>query len=243
MKQIFRVLLSHLILSFYSYVGGSAELSYFGPKEQEALDQASSLLVVVSSGWGDIHGSGQIFIKRDGTFAKEGAHFPVVLGRTGMAWGIGISDYRRLNGPNKVEGDGHSPAGFFTLNQSFGDAKIGELPFLKIAETHVCVDDSTSKFYNKILDASAVSRDWSSFEQMKIPLYSKGIEVMHNFNRPHAKGGSCIFIHLWRNADSATSGCTAMADDSIQAVLAALGPSSLFIQLPTSEIDRLALPF
>ena len=34
------------------------------------------------------------------------------------------------------------------------------------------------------------------------------------------KPGSCIFAHLWKSADSATAGCTAMAELAMRKLLA-----------------------
>lgn len=229
--------------NLYSAVSSAEPHNVFGPKEEQALRQAESVFLVVSDGWDDVQGIGQVLIKRDGQFVMEGGSFPVVLGRAGMAWGIGVSDYRPALGPKKIEGDGHSPAGFFELNKSFGLTEIGKLPFIKITDQHVCVDDFSSTFYNRIVNETEVVKDWNSFEQMNIPLYSLGVEVKHNFTRPEPKGGSCIFLHLWRGPNSATSGCTAMASDSLKTVLTKLGPSSLLIQLPNVEYKRLRLPF
>ena len=206
------------------------ELSF--EREAAALNEATSVFLVTAEDWTKTQGKGQVYRKIDSQFKKVGSEIPLVLGRSGMAWGIGISDYRSLAGPAKREGDGKSPAGFFHLNQSFGVAKIGRLPFLNVSRDHVCVDDSKSRVYNRIVDRSQVSKDWDSFEEMAIPLYKYGIEVAHNFVSPEALGGSCIFIHLWRGPESSTSGCTAMDEAHLLSVLENLDSSSLIIQMP-----------
>jgi D-alanyl-D-alanine dipeptidase len=243
MKLFFCTLISVGIANLYSAVSRADAFNVFGPKEEQALLLAESVFLVVSDGWDEIQGVGQVFEKRNGQFVKEGGSFPIVLGRAGMAWGIGVSDYRPALGPKKVEGDGRSPAGFFELNKSFGLEEIGKLPFLKITDQYVCVDDFSSAFYNRIVNETEVVKDWKSYERMNIPLYSLGVEVKHNFSRPEPKGGSCIFLHLWRGPSSATAGCTAMSSDSMKSVLSRLGPASLLIQLPKVEYDRLRLPF
>lgn len=209
--------------------------------EEAALNHASSVFLVTAEDWTKTLGQGQVYRKVNSQFRKVGSEIPLVLGRSGMAWGIGVSDYRRLDGPVKREGDGKSPAGFFKLRQSFGVSKIGNLPFLNVTRDHVCVDDSRSRVYNRIVDRTQVSKDWESFEEMAIPLYRYGIEVAHNYLSPEALGGSCIFIHLWRGPESSTSGCTAMDEANILKVLQNLDSSSLIIQMPYFELKAFPL--
>ncbi len=210
-------------------------------RELAALNEASSVFLVTAEDWTKTQGRGQVYRKVNSKFRKVGNEIPLVLGRTGMAWGIGVSDYRSLAGPAKREGDGKSPAGFFKLRQSFGVAKNGNLPFLNVTRDHVCVDDSKSRVYNRIVDRSQVSKDWESFEEMAIPLYKYGIEVAHNYFLPEALGGSCIFLHLWRGPESSTSGCTAMDEANIIKVLENVDSSSLIIQMPYFELKAFPL--
>jgi D-alanyl-D-alanine dipeptidase len=218
----------------------SHQISHFSA-ESEALQLADTVLLVTAPDWESSQGKGQIYKRGPSGFMKFEGEFPLVLGRTGLAWGIGIRDYRGLRGPQKKEGDGKSPAGFFKVTQSFGQAQVGELPFVRINSEHVCVDDSKSKFYNSIIDESKVKKDWSSYERMEIPLYKHGIEVAHNLFSPEPQGGSCIFIHLWRGPFSSTAGCTAMEESNILKVLEALSADSLLIQLPEAELGQFSL--
>jgi len=210
-------------------------------REAAALKGAKSIFLVTSEDWTKSQGKGQVYRKVHSSFVKVGSEIPLVLGRSGMAWGIGLSDYRKLDGPVKREGDGKTPAGFFKVTQSFGVSKKGDLPFLGVKPDHVCVDDSKSKFYNRIIDKSQEAVDWGSFEEMAIPLYKYGIEVAHNFFRPEPLAGSCIFIHLWRGPESSTSGCTAMEEAHIINVLQNLDASSVIIQMPEFELKDFPL--
>jgi L,D-peptidoglycan transpeptidase YkuD (ErfK/YbiS/YcfS/YnhG family) len=66
-----------------------------------------------------------------------------------------------------------------------------------------------------------------SFEEMKRPdgLYRYGIVIGYNGN-PVVKGlGSAIFLHVWKGRDIPTSGCVALAEEDVVAILARLDPS------------------
>jgi len=154
----------------------------------------------------------------------------VTLGRNGMAWGLGDhtapapADFR-----TKVEGDGCSPVGVFRLPFAFGYAPAAgglSLPYRPMTSAMRGVDDSSSRYYNQIVDSGAVTPDWMSSETMrrKDERYRWGVYVSHNpRNAPGA--GSCIFIHIWPTPGKGTSGCTAMAATDIRRVLWWLDPA------------------
>lgn len=140
----------------------------------------------------------------------------------------------------KKEGDGRSPAGLFPLTFVFGnaDAKVGPtFPFRKIEEFTECVDDPTSSFYNRVVDRMKVGNfDWKSSEKMSeiVPEYDLGVFVGYN-SYPVTRGaGSCIFLHIWKDADSPTAGCTAMARTDLERVVGWLSKSKnpYLVQVP-----------
>ncbi|HRH97948.1 MAG TPA: hypothetical protein PLB55_18550, partial [Prosthecobacter sp.] len=145
---------------------------------------------------------------------QVGETIPVSLGRNGLAWGVGEHTAVTPAGfRTKLEGDGCSPAGVFRLPFAFGDASESELmlPYVPITESLMAVDDPQSRFYNQVVDAARVTKDWTSTELMcrDDGLYRWGALVAHNpMNLPGA--GSCIFLHLWRGEGLPTAGCTAM---------------------------------
>ena len=77
--------------------------------------------------------------------------------------------------------------------------------------------------------------DWKSSEKMLAvgEQYDLGVFVAHNSER-QAGGGSCIFLHIWKDADSPTVGCTAMARENIEKILTFLDAKKnpVLIQLP-----------
>jgi D-alanyl-D-alanine dipeptidase len=200
-------------------------------------DSSSQLLVVTSNDWSELHARAQRYRRQGAGFIKIGTAFPVVLGKNGLGWGRGIRSDPPPSGPSKREGDGKSPAGLFALGTAFGyDAAVStRLPYLPLSPTIECVDDSNSSHYNQLVDGRDTARDWNSSEQMRRDdeLYHYGVFVNHN-SPPAANAGSCIFLHIWENADSGTVGCTAMELSNILALLRWLDPDQrpLLVQLP-----------
>lgn len=155
----------------------------------------------------------------------------VTLGHQGLAWGKG----EHTAGPPagfriKHEGDKCSPAGVFRIPLAFGLAGAAEASWLKIpytplTPTIIGVDDPKSKYYNQIVDNTKVERDWDSNEAMARhdKLYQWGAFIAHNPEGTPGLG-SCIFFHLWPGPGRGTSGCTAMAADTLRQVLGWLDP-------------------
>jgi D-alanyl-D-alanine dipeptidase len=174
------------------------------------------------------------------------------LGHAGLAWGAGFHGAGAppgRTGPVKREGDGASPAGVFALGPTFG---YGPTPpanakssYTQVDDQWYCVDDPASTFYNQIVDLRTLDqKDWNSAEEMrrKDVQYTWVIDVAHNRMGFVPKGGSCIFLHVWRSPGSSTTGCTAMEETDITALLADLDPAQtpVLVQLPAAEYAALA---
>lgn len=132
---------------------------------------------------------------------KLAYQFEANVGRNGIA---------KLN--EKREGDGKTPSGVYKIGKVFAYEQLKvDMPFVKADKNMVCVDDSKSRYYNQVIDASAAIRDWESFEYMKRDdhQYRFGAIVEYNSNN-EAGIGSCIFIHIKKDANSPTAGCVAL---------------------------------
>jgi len=192
------------------------------------LQQTSQLIVVATKGWNDNRGTLQRYEKSNGKWHKAGKSVSVRLGRNGLGWGIGLHTVPKDAKYIKKEGDGRSPAGIFALKQAFGYAPFDvKYPYRVYKETDHCVDDSHSKYYNKIVDSTQIDRDYKSFEHMKFPkdYYRYGIVVDHNHidEKGAVPGaGSCIFLHI---KSVPTAGCTVMNETQIKEVIRWLDPA------------------
>src|SRR5688572_27782019 len=105
-----------------------------------ALARAAQLLVVRTATWDTTGGSLRRYSRdASGAWRAEGARIPVVVGRTGLAWGVGVAP-DAADEPAKREGDGKAPAGLFPLGTAFGFAPSAaalrtRLPYLPLVET------------------------------------------------------------------------------------------------------------
>lgn len=210
---------------------------------------ARQLVLVTTSDWNSSEGTLRTFARTGDSWDIAISAVPVVIGRAGSAWGIGL--HPPQPGPQKQEGDGRSPAGVFALGTAFGyaDSVDTSLPYTPMDADHWCIDVSDSKLYNRIVDAGEVGADAiaGSTEPMRRDLhldgdqlYELGFVIEHNPDN-RARAGSCIFAHLWNSADSSTAGCTAMAEPEMQKLLAWLRPDAhpLFVLLPQPQYEAL----
>jgi D-alanyl-D-alanine dipeptidase len=228
----------------------------------DALAHSTQALVVTTADWNAVEGEMRLYKRTTvkAAWRMAGGPIPVVVGKSGLGWGIGVpagggTDVRIGGEPVKKEGDGRSPAGIFALGTAFGYAPQPlpdlKLPYLPLTPSIECVDDVHSKYYNQVLDRSTVTPDWNSSEHMRDTgeSYRWGVVVDHNGtvarrndNTPEPGGGSCIFLHIWRSRDQGTVGCTAMAQSNLEEMMTWLDPQQepLLVQLPRPVYRRLA---
>jgi len=215
------------------------------------LDGARQLVLVVADGWSSVPAVLQRY-ERDGDtvpWRPIGKRIQVSLGRSGQGWGIGLhpEEARRSGEPEKREGDGRAPTGAFELVSCFAYAPeelTGTvMPVLKADSELVCVDDSSSRYYNEVFPGNVPDKDWNSAEDMlrKDGLYRYGVVVAHNMNPPLPGRGSCIFLHVERSPGAPTAGCTAMKQSAVKELILWLDPAArpMLAQFPKDVYERL----
>ena len=206
------------------------------------------VVVVVSDNWDATTATLQKFEWRDDSWHEVDHAFPVNLGRTGLAWGLGL--HSAQSGYYKQEGDGKATAGVYDLTQSFGylpniDSAMDYRP---MSASNYCIDVNGSPLYNQIVDEELVGKEAvkDSTEPMRRDIhndnqiiYRKGIVVDHNVANISGQG-SCIFMHLWFGEGVPTAGCTAMAEPNMDALLAWLKPAlnPRYVALPKAEYAK-----
>ena len=204
-------------------------------------------VVVVTKDWNTTQGTARRYERKSRTdkWTSVGESFPVVIGRSGLAWAQDSAAEKTSQ--FKREGDGKSPAGLFPLTYAFGSAMKPEqltFPYLRLVQYTECVDDVNSHQYNKIVNRMQVGIfDWKSSEKMLeiMPQYELGVFVAYN-SYPVVKGnGSCIFLHVWKDATTATSGCTAMGRLDLERIVGWLEPAQnpYLVQLTEEEYKSL----
>ena len=113
----------------------------------------------------------------------------------------------------KKEGDGKTPIGEFELGKILGmhskQENVNGLEYIRINKDMYWVDDSKSKYYNKLVNVNGVVKDWSSAEHLiDYPIqYEFLIEIKTNPNNIPGNG-SAIFLHCIK--DVSTAGCVAV---------------------------------
>ena len=236
-------------LLVFSLVPGSQARAR-GP---ESLSSSTEMIVVTTSDWSAPQGTLQRYERTSARkkWQPVGKPIAVMVGKNGLGWGSGILEpdahARNASDPNKKEGDGKAPAGAFRLSKIFGYSAQAEpgwkMPYVTLTSTVECVDDTSSKFYNQVVDRGTVSPDWNSSEHMlrSDDLYRWGILVDHNTSPAKPGSGSCIFMHIWRGPGQPTVGCTAMPQAQLESVLTWLDPARqpVLVQLPMAEYKQL----
>jgi L,D-peptidoglycan transpeptidase YkuD (ErfK/YbiS/YcfS/YnhG family) len=242
-------LLAAVLLSI-SFVSASAtNATHEEPNFSVKSLDSQQLVVVLTPDESSISGQLMTF-SLDATYQwhQETITADIVVGRTGIAWGIGL--HPQQLGQQKQEGDGKAPAGVFALGDAFGylSALNTQLNYTPMTANDYCIDVVASPRYNEIVSTSEVPA--ATIKQSSEPmrrdihkqenLYKKGIVVHHNPNNI-APNGSCIFIHIWRSAEKPTAGCTAMTEANIDQLLAWLSKDKkpLFVTLTRQDYQRL----
>lgn len=247
-----------LLLVVAGMVSASAKAKASGPA---AFAHSTQMIVVTTPDWNTVEGRLQRYERANThqSWQPIGDSIPIVVGKNGIGWGIGLVPtndpaIRQASDPVKKEGDGRSPAGVFALGRAFGDSAQplpgSKMPYLSLIPSIECVDDTTSKFYNRLVDRASVTPDWKSSEHMRATgeAYRWGIVVGHNGILAEGKqkppvpgGGSCIFLHIWHSQVSGTAGCTAMPQPYLESLLLWLDPARkpLLVQLPAEQYGQL----
>ena len=222
-------------------------------REPGAMHPSTQLIVVTTADWNAVAGTLLRYERANEhkKWKKVGSSIAVVVAKKGLGWGVGLAPERDFamrgaDDPVKHEGEAKAPAGLFRLSTAFGYA--GEkpagwkMPYVSLTPTLECVDDVHSKYYNRVVDRATVAPDWNSSEHM---LYSNGqylwgLVVDHNVDPVTPGLGSCIFMHIWLGTGEGTVGCTAMAEENVEAVIGWLDPAKrpLLLQLPRGEYKR-----
>ena len=210
------------------------------------LRRSRQCIVVVAANWNSTTGVLRSFerAKVGDAWKRRGPEIPVVLGKKGLGWGLGLINAEPGAEPRKIEGDNKVPAGVFRLGPVFGYAPANsagriKLPYRPVTKNVEGVDDPRSRYYNRIVDRSKVARvDWRSSEQMRRDdhLYKWGVVVDHN---PAAipGAGSLIFFHIWKSPSSPTAGCTAMPEKDLVNLIRWLDPAArpFLVQMPRRD--------
>jgi len=166
----------------------------------------------------------------------------VNLGKNGLGWGI--SDLTINHDQNeliKQEGDKKAPIGIFKLSSVFGykNSISTKMPYIKATNNLICVDDSNSKYYNKIIQMPQNKPKSFEYMKRKDAQYELGIVVQHNAMQKK-NAGSCIFIHVQKHINASTAGCTSMTYNDLKNIVEWLDieKNPILIQVPKKYLNE-----
>lgn len=227
-------------------------------------DASRQLMLVVSESWSAIPAKLYRYQRSsvESPWQAKGTAIQTVLGRKGMGWGKGLHRPEDTNGDYRVEFDKRAPAGIFTIGEAFGLASesnarkwLGglKMPYTELTASMRCIGDHESSHYNEIVDIKRTKSDWNdepneNMRQIAVTdekAYEWGAFINHNVNsNPQSRdkvSGSCIFLHIWKDAATGTAGCTAMGRADMLALLRWLDSKQqpILVQLPRAEYERL----
>ena len=126
----------------------------------------------------------------------------------------------------KIEGDGKSPTGLFSLGQLFTyENKVNtSLSFIQTDEQDKWIDDTNHVDYNQHIKGNTTA---TSFEHLYLSnVYYKYCMVVEYNTHPVIKGkGSAIFFHVADAQYSPTAGCVAIQEADMEKILRWLKPN------------------
>jgi len=189
------------------------------------LGNSQQVILVTTNGSSTSRGQVRTYEKDSNGKWNEVLNATAYIGKNGFA-------------SNKVEGDGKSPTGKYSIGTAFGyQGNPGtKLNFKNSTSNDVWVDDSNSKYYNTWQKNDMNDKDWTSAEDMTHRLYNYGFVINYNTNQTPGKG-SAIFMHV---GNSYTLGCTAMSQSNLISVMKWLDPAKkpVVIQTPESGLSN-----
>lgn len=216
-----------VVLTVVLITCGCAHLGSVPPNLQAQLGELPQVhtqaITVVPNTFDATRAQVTMWERVDSQWSKVEASMPAVIGRNGIA----PRDAKR-------EGDGRVPSGMFDLRRAFGYDKSVDtgLSYRQVTSSDYWVDDPTSDEYNLWVSRSPKARSFETLRRND-DLYKYAVVIEYNTDPIVRGAGSAIFLHVWRNADTPTAGCVALAEENVRSILAWLNSEKdpvIFIQ-------------
>jgi len=197
---------------------------------------AKQMVVCLADNSSSSEGTLQLFHRdASGQWQADGAPWPVMFARGGLAWGRGINPPQP--GPQKMTGDHRNPAGLFKIGFVMGytptlPAGAKGWPYHQVTDRDAWIDDpKLSQFpYNHLytLPPGAPFPDWWAKEYMHLGdfAYEYLVLIEHNYDNPIPEAGNEIFFHVRRGEHYRTAGCTTMKLEDLEYLVKWLEPDS-----------------
>ncbi len=190
-------------------------------------EDCTQLLLATAPNWNSTQAKMQRYERsRGGPWMARGESIPVLLGKTGLAWGTGLAGQNE-KGLRKKERDKRAPAGVFRLGKVYTyDAQLpagADYPFRQVTKADAWIDDPTLPNYNRFVTIPDPNNPPAWFEKQEMRhhdfAYRWLIDIRHNSDPPVPGAGSAIFFHIRRGVTRPTAGCTSMAEEDLVRVI------------------------
>jgi L,D-peptidoglycan transpeptidase YkuD (ErfK/YbiS/YcfS/YnhG family) len=225
-----------------------ASMAWASPLPEFTIPENTRQLIVgVAPDWDSTEVTLQRFERNGPQWKPVGSAFPARLGKSGMAWGIGL--HSRPSANLKVEGDGRAPAGAFALGGAYGYepnvARRPSLPYHQVTELDLWVEDVKSPHYNRHLRLKQPPQNqWEREQQMRLNdnAHKLKLFIKHNAGeQTEPNMGSSIFFHIWReNGGRPSFGCTTMSEEELRQLIRWVDPQAnpVYVLLPKAVYEQ-----
>ena len=162
----------------------------------------------------------QIEVIATGSNALITVFAPTETGRVELLRSSGFVGKGGVTG-NKQEGDGKTPLGIYSIERTFGllNSPNKNMPYTKIKNFDVWVDDPKSRYYNQWAYDNAPDKDWNSAEGLinETEAYKYAAIIEYNTKDTVKGAGSAIFIHCSKGVP--TAGCVSLPEANMRKLL------------------------
>ena len=186
----------------------------------KAAAEASQLIVAVGNEADPAQGTLTWYVRNQEGKLIPAFSVPAVSGMNGIS-------------ADKREGDKKTPSGIYSFTMAFGmkDNPGSILPYHKVVNGDHFVDDSGSRYYNRLVNESQVQKDWNSSENLirQAPHYNYALVL--NYNDTYVPGkGSAIFLHCPKTANNTgTSGCISIPEEYMKLLVQSVDQNTKII--------------
>lgn len=198
--------------------GGPGEIKVYGEKKiHDQIEGADQLVLVKGTGGCEADISYYVYVQ------DNWQHRWTEAGYVGSK---GITE-------DKKEGDKATPAGVYSFDLAFGllEDPGSVLPYHRITRGDIWVDDPASSYYNRLVNNSSVSIDWTSGENLiqASPYYNYALNLTYNEECVPGKG-SAIFLHCFMDSSyKGSSGCICLPQERMEELIKSVTPDTRIV--------------
>lgn len=214
---------THMVSSAAHLARNSCQILYSSKNIKQLRSDTSQMIIVQPKG-----SQAKITLcqRQNRIWKPINTPFSAVIGKNGVA-SMG----------EKKEGDLKTPAGLYSIGETFGTkpSLALKMDYKYITADDKFINDVDHKQYNMWVTGPT---DAKSYETMLIKPYTYGAVINYNMSPIKSGAGSAIFIHVWRLPNSPTAGCIALDKQHVLNILHWLDKKQhpyIFIPVPNKN--------